>query len=243
MKKPSKDSSTLELNLSCSSSIPSLSTLTEPAGMQPSHFKRPTPSELIATEDELKRLWEAGEIPSLLHLAGSVDGSYEEWLCNYFEKNVKPTDWVLASHRAHYHYQLHGETNLIEKVLAGKSMFCYGPRFIQSAIVAGTCSIAVGLGLSIKNRGGGEYVHCFIGDGASEHGHALEAIGYVAAKGLPVRFIIESNDSSCGVKIHQRRGSEWEWTWPGCVTKIPYQPKYPHGGSGVRPNLKWKSKV
>lgn len=199
---------------------------------------RPTPEQLIATENELARLWNAGEINSLLHLAGSVDGSYEKWLCDFFEKNVSPMDWVLASHRAHFHYQLHGGTDLVEKVKAGKSMFCYAPHFIQSAIVAGTASIAVGLALAAQKRGSDQKVFCFVGDGAADHGHLLEAIAFTASKRLPLHFILEDNNGSCGVTKDQRRGDGFEWHWPACVTHYRYELKWPHAGTGQPMTLK-----
>lgn len=196
-----------------------------------------TASELIATEDQIRELWQAGEINSLLHLDGSVDGIYEEWLCDFFRENIKPTDWVLASHRCHYVYQLHGWTDLVEKVKAGKSMFLYGPRFLCSAIVAGTASIAAGLALSIQQRGGEERVWCFVGDGAEDHGHFYEAVRLTLGRNLPLTFIITDNNSSCGVTKDQR-GSPSYWKWPSCVIRHSYQPKYPHAGTGVRPTLK-----
>lgn len=202
--------------------------------------QRPTPEQLTATEEEIRMMWENGEISSLLHLDGSEDGSLEEFLCDYFEKNVNPTDWVCASHRCHFVYQLHGGQGIIEEVKAGRSMFLSGPRFISSAIVAGTASIAVGLGMAIKARKGEEMVHHFSGDGSSDHGHLLESIACVQAKQLPVHFIILDNNSSCGVTKEQRRGSGWEWEWPPCVTKFEYKARWPHAGSGVRPNLKLK---
>lgn len=209
-------------------------------GPQP-HFGRPNPGELIATEEKLRVLWEAGEIPSLLHLEGSDDGSLENWICTYFEQNVLPTDWALGSHRCHYAYQLHGGQNIIEEVKEGRSMFLSGPRFISSAIVAGTASIAVGLGMAIKARNGEEIVHHFSGDGSEDHGHLLESIACVQSKQLPVHFVILDNNSSCGVTKEQRRGSNWEWEWPPCVTKFEYRAKFPHAGSGTRPSLKWKA--
>lgn len=211
-----------------------------------------TPQDLIDTEEEIRQLWEAGEINSLLHLDGSVDGSYEQWLCDYFHSNVGPNDWVLASHRCHYVFQLQSAArvydplnryaedhrkDLIERIKAGKSMFLYGPRFICSAIVAGTASIAAGLALSIQRRGGEERVHCFGGDGAAFHGHHLEAVAMVHARKLPCTFIITDNDSSCGVTKEQR-GSPTDWPWPDCVRVVRYQPKWPHAGSLVRPQLK-----
>lgn len=196
-----------------------------------------TPQQLIDTEEEIRRLWEAGEINSLLHLEGSVDGSFERWLCDFFHSNVKPGDWILASHRCHYVYQLAGHTDLIEKVKAGKSMFLYGPRFLCSAIVAGTSSIAVGLALSIQRRGGTERVWNFIGDGGAFHGHHMEVVAATHAMKLPLVHIITDNDSSCGVTKEQR-GSPTDWKWPDCVVTVKYQPRWPHAGSLVRPQLK-----
>lgn len=221
-----------------SRSIHSSSLLIDQRGTQVSPGPRPTPEQLIATENELARLWNAGEINSLLHLAGSVDGEYEKWLCQFFESNIAPTDWVLASHRAHFHYQLHGGTDLIEKVKAGKSMFCYSPFFIQSAIVAGTASIAVGLALVAQKRGSDQKVFCFVGDGAADHGHLLEAIAFTASKRLPLHFVLEDNNGSCGVTKDQRRGDGFEWHWPACVTHYRYELKWPHAGTSQKITLK-----
>lgn len=219
-----------------------------------------TPQDLIDTEEEIRKLWEDGELPFLTHLAGSVDGKYEEWLCDFFRANIKSTDWVLASHRCHYHWLLHtsaadpyglapwaitgqiireyiARIELIERIKAGKSMFLYGPRFICSAIVAGTTSIAAGLALSIQRRGGTERVWCFGGDGAAFHGHFMEAVAMTHACKLPLTFIVEDNDSSCGVTKEQR-GSPTDWVWPDCVVTVKYQPRWPHAGSLVRPQLK-----
>lgn len=228
-----------ESRKTCSFSIGSDATPTGPRGELLFPFVRPTPAQLIETEEEIARLWDEGDLPFLTHLAGAIDGEYEKWLCRYFEEHVKPTDWCLASHRCHYHYQLHGGTDLVEKVLSGKSMFLHGPRFLSSAIVAGTCSIAAGLGLAIKNRGGSERVWNFVGDGCEDHGHFAEAVRFVHARQLPVTFCIEDNDSSCGV-TKKERGSPEDWVWPDCVIRIKYHPKFPHAGTGVRPQLKWQ---
>lgn len=220
-----------------------------------------TPKDLIDTEEEIRRLWEDGEINSLLHLEGSVDGSYEQFLCDFFHNNVNPTDWVLGSHRSHFIWQLHHEGNqfwgrglgdltkhhpaitlstreeLAQRIKEGKSMFLFGPRFICSAIVAGTASIAVGLALSIKRRGGTERVWNFGGDGCAFHGHFMEAVAATHAMKLPLTHIICDNDSSCGV-TKEERGSPTNWQWPDCVVTVKYKPKWPHAGSLVRPQLK-----
>lgn len=218
-----------------------------------------TPQDLTDTEEEIRRLWEAGELPYLTHLEGSVDGSFEQWLCDFFQSNVKPGDWVLASHRCHFVWQLCEYTRrkpemdqfdasplrlmmetrqaLVKQILRGRSMFLYGPRFLCSAIVAGTASIAVGLALSIQRRGGTERVWNFTGDGGAFHGHFMEAVAITHAKNLPLTHIITDNDSSCGVSKAER-GSPDYWAWPSCVVRVKYQSRFPHAGSAVRPQLK-----
>lgn len=206
-----------------------------------------TAQDLIDTEEEIRALWESGEINSLLHLEGSVDGSYEQWLCDFFHSNVNPGDWILASHRCHYVYGLYLEMltgskeearrMVIENVKAGRSMFAYGPRFLCSAIVAGTASIAAGLALSIQRRGGSERVWNFGGDGAAWHGHQMESVAMTHARKLPLTFIVTDNNSSCGV-TKEERGSPTEWQWPDCVVTVKYTPRWPHAGSNVRPQLK-----
>ena len=200
-----------------------------------------TPVELIAAEARIAKLWRAGEINAVTHLAGSMDGGYERFLCDLWRDEIKPTDWVMVGHRHHYHAMLHGmtEDELVQSVLMGKSMFNYTPRLISSAIVAGTVGIGAGLALAAQQRGSGERVWCFIGDAGAEQGGFYEAVWFVQDRGLPCTFIIEDNDSSCGVTKDERRG--WAWTdrpWPECVRRIKYRLKYPHSGTRERPTLK-----
>lgn len=257
---PEKPSSPGKSDPICIHSTPNSLPPTEWHGTPQSSGRGPIAQELIATEEKLADLWNQGEINSLLHLAGSVDGSYEQWLCDFFHENIKPTDWVLCSHRAHFHWLLHhwncefwpdrlgdvtkptppmvrAPEELIRSVLRGKSMFLFGPRFIQSAIVAGTCSIAAGIALAIQRRDGTERVWNFIGDGAEDEGHFYEAVRITHGKKLPLTFIIEDNDSSCGVHKSER-GSPESWTWPDCVIRHRYVPKFPHAGTGKPMTLK-----
>lgn len=211
-----------------------------------------TPAEIIAAEEQVVQLWRDGEVNSLTHFCGSEDGEYEEWLCRFFMDNVRPNDFVFASHRCHYHFLLQHETCLFKRdgdnwlpeeqllhlVKHGKSMFLYSSRFICSAIVAGTAGIAAGMALAFKQRGEDRRLFCFLGDGAEDQGSTAEAIWFVHERKLPCTFIIEDNDSSCGVSREQRRGSNADRPWPSCVVRIHYPPRYPHAGDGSRPSLK-----
>lgn len=203
-----------------------------------------TPEQLTAAEDRLVALWNDGQINSLTHFSGSTDRHYEAWLCRLFAEAIKPGDWVLCSHRAHFHYLLYcemmrmdvPETRLIGHVLEGRSMFLYESRFIQSAIVAGLCGVAAGLALSIQQRGGKETVWHFGGDGCEDQGGFYEAVRFVDGRNLPCRFIIEDNSRQCGVSKADRQVRDMQW--PSCVIRHRYSPKYPHAGTEARPVLK-----
>ena len=170
------------------------------------------PEELIEFEDNLAILFKEGKINCPLHLSGGN----EEILINLFQ-DIKEDDYVLSTHRAHYHYLLKGgdPQDLLDEILGlptgicggnGRSMhlFDHRRRFYTSAIVAGICPIACGIGLSIKKRGGSEKVWCFVGDGAEDQGAFVEAVRFGASRDLPVVFVIEDNDLSIDTTKKQR---------------------------------------
>lgn len=192
-----------------------------------------TPALLIETENRVKELWEAGELPYLTHLCGGN----EEWLCRYYAENVGPNDWVFCSHRTHYHALLHGiaPDDLIQRIRDGKSMFIYGERFVCSAIVAGVCSIAGGRALGMKMTGEKARVHCFVGDGATDEGSFWEALRFAEGRELPITFIIEDNGGQCGVGPETRWGNSWPMINRLCDSPMViyhhYKPTYPHAGT------------
>jgi len=220
------------------STIPSSLLPTGLPGTPESNGRRPTPQELIATENEVKALWLDGQLPFLTHLDQSSDGSLEQFLCDFFHSDVKPTDWVLGSHRSHLIFQLHGGTDLVEQVKRGRSMFLHGPHFLTSAIVAGVASIAVGIALAIERRGGDERVFVFGGDGQENHGHWQEAVVYSWQKGLRITWVILDNDSSCGVTKKERNGSDRLMHWPNNVVRFSYKLANPHAGTFEKMDLK-----
>lgn len=222
------------------STTPSSSPPTGLPGTPESSGRRPTPQELIATEEQIASLWNDGQLPFLTHLDGSADDSLEQFLCDFFHSNVKPTDYVLGSHRSHLIYQLHGGTDLVEQVKRGCSMFLYRQNFITSAIVAGIASIAVGIALAIQRRGGSEKVFVFCGDACSEHGHWLESVFYSYTKDLPIQWVVLDNDSSCGVTKMERRGPVVEtrsFDLPN-VRYFQYKLRWLHAGTGQPMTLK-----
>jgi pyruvate dehydrogenase E1 component alpha subunit len=199
-----------------------------------------TAAELIAFETEVKTLWESGDLPFLLHMCGGN----EEDLIRIFSE-VNEGDYVLSTHRSHYHYLLAGgrPVDLLDQIKRGNSMFIFDRKlnFLTSSIVAGTPAIAAGIALALKRHQSRKRVWCFVGDGAEDHGHFYEAVRFVDGHGLPCTFVIEDNDRSVDTPKRMRHGSN-RMIWPyGCVRRYTYKPTYPHAGSGCKFKIEFKT--
>lgn len=200
-----------------------------------------TRESLIAFEDNIRSLWEAGELPSLLHLCGGN----ETQLIALFQK-VNPEDWVFTNHRAHYHALLKGMPphELESAIRADRSMFLFSAehRVYASAILAGTCGIAVGVARALKELKSSAHVWCFLGDGATENGHFYESLLYATGHALPVTFVIEDNNRQVDTDIPTRRGphsNRFIMDSPN-VIHYSYTPTYPHAGSGCKHLIKFE---
>ena len=190
-----------------------------------------TIEKLIAFEKRIVDLFEDARIPHPIHLSGGN----ERQLIEIF-REVRPCDYVLSTHRNHYHYLLAGGSPeyLEELILGGNSMHVFdrGVNFLTTAIVAGGPAIAAGIALGLKRQGSNARVWCFLGDGAEDEGHFYEAVRYVDGHDLPCVFIIEDNDRSVETPKTDRHGSK-TITWPPCVRRYSFTPTYPHVGTGT----------
>jgi len=216
-------------------------------------MKHHTKESLIAFESRVKELWEAGELPYLIHLCGGN----EDQLIEIFSQ-IEAGDWVFSTHRNHYHALLSGMNpdRLEHLIRTGNSMFVFGSpddersrmpvNFLTSSILAGTCCIAAGVAHRIKNEWRQDSssrmprVWCFVGDGAEDEGHFYEAVRFVDGRNLPCTFILEDNDRSVDTNRADRRGDS-RMIWPECVRKYHYKPVYPHAGSGCKFHIQFKT--
>jgi len=228
-----------------------------------------TTSDLIEFESGIKGLWEAGQLPSLVHLCG---GNEDELVSIFYE--IQPGDWVFSTHRTHYHALMAGidPKVLAQKISDGDSMFVYSRErnFFCSAVLAGCAGIAAGVAWAIKNErerlwaawierfGAADkvineylesqpataHVWCFIGDGGEEEGHFYEATMFVEANDLPCTFIIEDNNRSVDTPRDARRGNAkgLEHLF-SCVRRYHYTPTYPHAGSGCSFKIEFDKEV
>lgn len=203
-----------------------------------------TTTDLVAFEARIQKLWAEGELPFLLHLAGGNEAQLKAIF-----GGIKPGDWVFASHRAHYHALLSGipAERVESEIRAGRSMFLYSAEhnFCVSAVLAGTCAIAAGVALALKEEGSPNHVWCFLGDGAEEEGHFYEAALYAEGHALPVTFIIEDNGRQVDTTKEERRGGGVAGLENifGCVQRYRYTPTFPHSGDGIIADPKYNPAI
>tara|TARA_Y100000310_G_scaffold336975_1_gene422871 strand:+ start:3215 stop:3934 length:720 start_codon:yes stop_codon:yes gene_type:complete len=186
--------------------------------------------EILYFEKNIADLWDAAKIPYPVHLSGGN----EKQLIKIF-RSINKEDYVLSTHRGHYHYLLSrgNPKKLKEDIMSGKSMHLFdkGINFMTSSIVAGMPSIAAGIAMALKLNNKQNQVWCFVGDGGEDEGNFYEAVRYVDGHNLPCKFIIEDNDRSVE-SSKKERYDESRINWPKCVTRYHYVPTYPHVGTG-----------
>jgi pyruvate dehydrogenase E1 component alpha subunit len=188
-----------------------------------------TEEKLIAFEQEIVDIWEAGKITGPVHLSNGN----EKQLIEIF-KRIKETDWVFSTWRSHYHWVLKGISADYGKELItqGKSitMCNIDDKFYASAIVGATLSIALGTALSIKKSGGDDKVWVFVGDMSFESGIFYEVHKYARNFDLPLHFVVEDN----GVSTYTPTEDTWniKREIPNDVVHYSYKSKFPHYGSG-----------
>ncbi len=195
-----------------------------------------TREELIAFEDEIAALFNAGRIRAPVHL---YSGN-EDQIINVF-RPIRSQDWVFCSWRSHYQCLLKGVPKALvrEEILAGRSISLCFPehRIYSSAIVGGVLPIAVGAAMSIRRRDENSKVYCFLGEMTAETGIAHESIKYSRNHRLPIHFIVEDNEKSVCTdtrEVWNQPHLSFEGAADDYVSYYRYQTKYPHAGAGVR---------
>lgn len=195
-----------------------------------------TKEELIAFEEDMAGLFNAGKIRAPVHL---YSGN-EEQIIKIFQR-IRSQDWVFCSWRSHYQCLLKGVPKELvrDEILAGRSISLCFPKYriYSSAIVGGVLPIAVGAAMSIKRRGEDAKVFCFMGEMTAETGVAHESIKYSRNHRLPIHFIVEDNQKSVCTDTREA-WSQPHLTFEGAddeyISYYRYQTKYPHAGAGVR---------
>ena len=195
-----------------------------------------TAEELVAFEDEVAAVFNAGRIRAPVHLYSGNEAQMIEVF-----KDVGANDWLFCSWRSHYQCLLKGvpREQVMAEILAGHSISLCFPehRVYSSAIVGGVLPIAVGAAMAIQRSGEDARVHCFMGEMTAETGIAHEAIKYSRNHQLPIRFIVEDNGKSVCTDTrsawNQPRLS-FEGVRDDYIHYYRYETRYPHAGAGQR---------
>ena len=201
--------------------------------------------ELVAFEQEIAELYEAGNIKAPVHLRNGN----EQILIDIFDKlQISKEDYVFSPWASHLHALLKGidPTQIRQDILEGRSITLHYAEhnFFSSAIVGGICPIAVGTAMALKKQTKPTRVYCFIGDMAFRTGICHESIVYAVSQNLPITFIVEDNKKSVGTPTEE--------CWGDIPTKrlydfyknistqtsvdvlyYQYEMTYPHSGTGV----------
>ena len=156
-----------------------------------------TKKDLIDFEEDICKLYCDAQIKAPIHLS---DGN-EDQLIELFKK-IDENDWVFSNWRSHYHALLHGVDRewLRKEIIEGNSITINNPEkhFFSSALVGGTCPIALGTALALKKKKSKQKVWVFVGDMTSETGAFHESLKYAQNHDLPIIFVIEDNGQSVG---------------------------------------------
>jgi len=188
-----------------------------------------TEESLIDFENLIVEHWSNAKIRGPIHLSNGN----EKQLIEVF-KRISEKDWVFSTWRSHYHALLKGicPVWIEEEILKGKSItLCkLDENFYSSAIVGGTLSIALGVAMGIKQKGGDEKVFVFIGDMSFESGIFYEVHKYARNFDLPIVFVVEDN----GVSTYTPTEATWKTKReiPKDVIHYTYKSKFPHYGTG-----------
>lgn len=196
--------------------------------------------DIIAFENRIKALYEAGKIRAPIHLSGGN----EDQLIKLFKKYDK-SDWIFSTWRNHYHWLLSGRDpkRLEEQIVAGDSMAVCDDRFFTSAIVGGNAPVALGVALALKLKrdkaavksgkkntkaSAHPKVWCFLGDMGAACGISYESMKYASGHDLPITFVIEDN----GLSVTTDTKKVWGTKKKKKTIVYKYKRQYPHAGIG-----------
>ena len=192
--------------------------------------------QLIAFEDDIAALFNAGKIRAPVHL---YSGNEEQIIASF--RPIRAQDWVFCSWRSHYQCLLKGvpPEEVKSEILAGHSISLCFPkqRIYSSAIVGGVLPIAVGTAMTLQRSGEDAKVYCFMGEMTAETGIAHECIKYSRNHKLPIHFIVEDNEKSVCTDTREAWNQphlSFEDVQDEYISYYRYSTKYPHAGAGVR---------
>jgi acetoin:2,6-dichlorophenolindophenol oxidoreductase subunit alpha len=153
-------------------------------------------------EEEVKRLYRAGEITGAIHLYIG-----QEAVAVGASAALRDDDFVTSTHRPHGHClakvfdakrtmaEMMGRATGLSGGFGGSMhQFCKAKGFLGgNGIVGGGLGIALGAAFSSQYRGTDQVTVCFFSDGAANQGVLHECLNMAALWKLPLIFLCENN--------------------------------------------------
>lgn len=117
---------------------------------------------------------------------------------------TRPGDVIVSNHRGHGHFLAYGGSaeGLAAEMMGRASGVCGGrggsqhlhwKDFYASGILGGTIPLAAGMALAEQERGQGNLVVAFLGDGTLGEGVVYESLNMASLWHLPLVLIVENN--------------------------------------------------
>jgi pyruvate dehydrogenase E1 component alpha subunit len=155
-----------------------------------------------AFEERVAELFAAGELPGFVHLSIG-----QESVAAGVIANLRPTDYITATHRGHGHIIAKGARfgPMFAELMGKETGYCRGKGGSMhifdvglgvlgaNGILGAGQPIAVGAALSARLRGTDGVAATFFGEGASAQGAVHEAMNLAAVLRAPVVFVAEVN--------------------------------------------------
>lgn len=153
-------------------------------------------------EDEIERLWAAGEIPGTIHLYQGQE-AVAVGVC----AALRPDDAVAATYRGHGVCLARGidSYSMFAELLGRADGVCGGRAGTMNVgslehgvigsfgIVGGSIGAATGAALASQLHGDGTVAVAFFGDGAANQAYFHECLNWAAVRRLPIVYVCENN--------------------------------------------------
>lgn len=155
-----------------------------------------------AFEENAEEMFSLGKVHGTMHLSIG-----QEAIAGGCSPALRKDDYLLNTHRGHGHFLMWGGdlNRMMAEFLGKETGYCRGRggsmhiadvesnNLGAQGIVAGNLPIAVGVGLSIKQRKTDQVVLTLFGDGAANEGAFHESLNMAAIWNLPVIYVCENN--------------------------------------------------
>ncbi len=168
--------------------------------------------EIRAFELKAEELFGLGKVHGTMHLSIGQEASAVG-----ANAALKPTDFLLNSHRGHGHCLAWGSGlgGMMAEFMGKDTGYCRGRggsmhiadvdrnNLGANGIVGGSLPISVGVGLSIKQRKTDQVVMVVHGDGSLNTGAASESFNMATVWKLPVIFLCENNQYAMSMPVQR----------------------------------------